>query len=284
MPELSPTLTKARKWPASATFILLLLIVGGAPAFANPVPGPPIHFPMRLHEQRIYAMVPQPHYPDSAVASHTTGKVVVSVRADSLRDSVWVSFRSGSALLDNAASAAARKVAWHSYQGMFDITFNFIIAKAQGAGDTAIAYVANVTHWEETWGRVQPPLVEAVETTAVVGASPALRAIVPVPAYPEMVLFAGIEGKPTVNVMVSRGGKIDSARVTKSSGNQMIDASTISCARQMTFFGPGVRRLKTPATCEVSYSFLLTRSQAKNPYYEVPMFATVKVAGIRLVK
>jgi TonB family protein len=272
----------ARRRLRPAIVALLLLMAYGAPATANPVPGPRIERPMLPPEQRVYALVPEPNYPGPAIATHATGRVVVEVKADSSHDSVWVRFSSRSALLDSAAFAAARQVAWRTCPGEYSIGFDFAIVKRPESGDTAIAYVANVRRVGHFYHGATP--IEAVETTAVDGATSTLKALVPIPVYPELPMVAGIEGRATIDLMVHPDGKADSTWLTKSSGNSSLDAAAAQCARRTTVVGKAVRKWKAPVHCAITCEFLIFPSQAKSPYYQAPLFASARVAQAWLVK
>jgi len=57
----------------------------------------------------------------------------------------------------------------------------------------------------------------------------------PVPNYPENVRGAGIEGTAVVEALLDLDGSVMDARVLKSSGNQMLDASAVEAALRSKF-------------------------------------------------
>jgi TonB family protein len=76
---------------------------------------------------------------------------------------------------------------------------------------------------------------------------------VPVPAYPEAVRNAGIEGTATVELLLNLDGSVMDARVLKSSGNQMLDAAAVEAALRARFT-PAMQRDK-PVRVWVSFPY-----------------------------
>jgi protein TonB len=58
---------------------------------------------------------------------------------------------------------------------------------------------------------------------------------VPVPAYPEAVRNAGIEGTATIQLLLDLDGSVMDARVLNSSGSQMLDAAAVEAAMKARF-------------------------------------------------
>ncbi len=58
---------------------------------------------------------------------------------------------------------------------------------------------------------------------------------VPVPAYPEAVRNAGIEGTTTVQLLLDLDGSVMDAKVLNSSGNQVLDAAAVEAAMRARF-------------------------------------------------
>lgn len=57
----------------------------------------------------------------------------------------------------------------------------------------------------------------------------------PSPTYPPLAAKAGIEGKTVVKMLVDTDGSVIAVEVIKSSGNQMLDESAITAAKQSKF-------------------------------------------------
>ena len=79
---------------------------------------------------------------------------------------------------------------------------------------------------------------------------------VPVPAYPEMVRTAGIEGTAVVEALLDLDGSVMDARMLKSSGNQMLDASAVEAALRAKFT-PAMQRDK-PVRVWISIPYRFT--------------------------
>lgn len=58
---------------------------------------------------------------------------------------------------------------------------------------------------------------------------------IPVPAYPEAVRNAGIEGTATVQLLLDLDGSVMDAKVLNSSGNKMLDAAAVEAAMRARF-------------------------------------------------
>lgn len=57
----------------------------------------------------------------------------------------------------------------------------------------------------------------------------------PAPEYPVLAVKAGIEGKVVVKMLVDTDGSVIAVEIIKSSGNQMLDESAVSAAKQSKF-------------------------------------------------
>jgi len=237
---------------------------------------------MRFDEHRVYLMAPVPRYPAPALAARGQGRVTVTVRTDTLNDSVWISATSRNALLDSAALDAMRQVTWRTCSGAYDVELAFQVVKTAQSGDSGIARIDDVRRTPETGRAAGPRRVSVVETTAVKQSTSPLKALVPVPDYPDMPLHAGIEGSPTVALLVRPGGSVDTAWLAKSSGNQTFDQSAVSHAKRTLFVGPGTRRWKAPVRCAITYEFAISRMGAPLPDRRVRNLALVKVKEARL--
>ncbi len=80
---------------------------------------------------------------------------------------------------------------------------------------------------------------------------------IPVPTYPEIVRTAGIEGTAFVEALLDLDGSVMDARMLKSSGNQMLDASAIEASLRAKFTPAKQRDKPVRVWISIPYRFTL---------------------------
>lgn len=80
---------------------------------------------------------------------------------------------------------------------------------------------------------------------------------VPVPDYPSTVRDAGIEGTAVVEALLDLDGSVMDARMLKSSGNQMLDASAVEAALKAKFTPAKQRDKAVRVWISIPYRFTL---------------------------
>jgi len=98
-------------------------------------------------------------------------------------------------------------------------------------------------------------LTDAGELQVVGGGDSVGPVSVVVPLYPGMALQAGIEGQAVASTFVGPNGEVDSAAISRSSGNRFIDEAAVRAARKARFVGNSFKRGTNPIVCDLSYRF-----------------------------
>ncbi|UCG42143.1 MAG: TonB family protein [candidate division WOR-3 bacterium] len=78
------------------------------------------------------------------------------------------------------------------------------------------------------------------------------------PTYPVLARADGIEGMSIVTSILAEDGSVDSAWVSKSSGNSAIDMASLQAARASRFSGRALEASARTLRCETTYRFNLT--------------------------
>jgi TonB family protein len=101
---------------------------------------------------------------------------------------------------------------------------------------------------------VDPPPDIPIVPADRLDAKPQLLSV-PTPTYPEIARKAGIEGQAVVEVLVDTNGTVVDARILKSSGNSLLDASAMGAARGARFTPPKIRGKVVRAFMPIRFQF-----------------------------
>jgi TonB family protein len=106
-----------------------------------------------------------------------------------------------------------------------------------------------------------PVLLDTSSSTGFEGGGDSLFAErLALPTYPMLAQAAGIEGMSTVTSILAEDGSVDSAWVSKSSGNSATDMASLQAARASRFSGRALEASARTLRCETTYRFTLTGS------------------------
>lgn len=158
-----------------------------------------------------------PEYPAEAKAKGVEGKVTVSLRVetDGTVSSPKVTSSSGSSLLDQAALKAAG---------------NYRFKPAQQDGKPVAVWVSFVVVFKLDTEKKPAP----AEAFIAVDNQPEIIKQIE-PRYPPQAVEDKIEGKVFIQLFVDSSGKVTQAKVSKSSGNKLLDDAALEAGRKYEF-------------------------------------------------